>query len=244
MKDKILFTTQCGIEQIICKLITKSNREVNAKIESQINSIWLSGVADKKKEGGVLYNGNTFRVEAIKKLDSMFEISIYPVKYKIFYGLHKQIDKINMLGKKYSPNNLAVGALLKTSDQKYIFCKQSEKAYANPGISIIGGIVEKTKKIKDILKANLFSEITQETGIPPKEIKRIKPLCFIQSKQGSIILFNLVELTITSGKALKIFRTKHDNELSELILVVKEGIVDFVAELGYLSLIPRLINRI
>lgn len=244
MKDKVLFTTQCEIEKIKCKIRKRSNRAVSAKIESLIDNIWASSVAAKKKKSFKLYNGNTFRVEAIKKLDSMFEISIYPVKYKIFYGLHKQIDKINRLGKKYSPNNLAIGALLKTKDEKYIFCRQSKKAYSNPKVTIIGGIVEETEKLKYILKFNLLKEIMEETGITEDKIASIKPLSFIQSKQGSIILFNLLELIITSHEVLKIFKAKHDNEISKLILVLKEKITDFVTEMGYLSLIPRLINRI
>ncbi len=244
MKDKILFTISCEIEQIKCNLRKRSNRAISYKVESQIDNIWNSSLEEIRKKGGILYNGNTFRVEEIENKNKTIKMFIYPSKYKIFYGLYKQMNKIAMLGKKYSPNNLAVGALLKTKDHKYVFCKQSKEAYKNPKISIIGGVVEKTKSIKNVLKANLLKEIMEETGITENKIASIKPLSFIQSKHGSIILFNLVELKITSHEVLKIFKTKHDKEVSELILVLKEKITNFVTEMGYLSLIRRLINRI
>lgn len=244
MKDKILFTLKCEIDQIKCKLRKRSNRAISYKIESQIDNIWASCVAEKKQDGHVLYNGNTFRVEEIENKNTKIKMFIYPSNYKVFFGLYKQMDKISRLGKKYSPNNLAVGALLKTKDHKYVFCRQSKKAYKNPKISIIGGVVEKTKTLKNVLKANLLKEIMEETGITENKIASIKPLSFIQSKHGSIILFNLVELKITSHEVLKIFKTKHDKEVSELILVLKEKITNFVTEMGYLSLIRRLINRI
>jgi len=75
------------------------------------------------------------------------------------------------VGEQYYCNGLAIGGLIKTKDNKYIFGKRTGKTIAVHNIDIIGGIVEDLgiKTGEELAKCNL-KEIDEETNIQEEHI--------------------------------------------------------------------------
>lgn len=234
IKPKILATGRFSPEDIKIKFNRKSKRKIDPEIEETCKELWKEFYKKSKEEGKVIYDGTSYRLDRLNKKGKSLEIEISRMKFSTKKPLNIQIDKLEKYGFEYFPNTIAIGGPLHTKDNKFIFGEKSGNTVSLTNIDIIGGIAEtetNLSKGKDLYKV-VEKEMFEETNVSMKHLDSFQFLGIILSPWANIIFVIIPILKIKSQEVLKLFKDRRDPELSKLIVVDKENIIEYLENLG------------
>ena len=236
IKPKILAAGPFKPENVKIKLNPKSKRKINPEIEKSCKKIWKDFYKKSKQEGKVIYDGTSYRLDQLYQKGKSLEVEISKVKFSIKKPLNIQIDKLEKHGFEYFPNTIAIGGPLHTKDDKFIFGKKSGNTVSLTNIDFIGGVAETDTKLangKDLLKV-VEKEMYEEVNVPSNQVDSYQFLGVILSPWANVIFVIIPVLKITFKEVLNLFKDRTDPELSRLIVVEKENIIDYLGNLdGY-----------
>lgn len=236
IKPKILAAGPFKPENVKIKLNIKSKRKIDPEIEESCEKIWKDFYKKSKEEGKVIYDGTSYRLDKLYQEGKSLEVEISKIKFSISKPLNIQIDKLKEFGFEYFPNTIAIGGPLHTKDDKFIFGKKSGNTVSLTHIDFIGGVAETDTKLengKDLQKV-VEKEMYEEVNVHSNQVDSYQFLGVISSPWAKIIFVIIPVQKITSKEVLNIFKDRTDPELSRLIVVDKENIIDYLENLdGY-----------
>ena len=194
---------------------------------SYIENIWNV----EKQKDYELFNGSLLSITDLKT-NNEIEITVCDSSYKEFVGTRNKKFS-DEFGISSVVNPLSVGSILKTSDNKLVFGKRSEKIDLSKGrISIPSGWVDPSSDINEG-QIDVFSavkrEIYEEVGIPSTGVKNLICLGIIKNPSFTHTFLPFFANTVDSELLIQYSR---NSEFEKIILIDdnKESIRDFKKE--------------
>src|SRR5271157_501088 len=135
---------------------------------------FIEEVWSRKRSGATrLYDGKLFRFAGFETAGENLILEFRNTSFKRFVGSRE--GEFTRRFKSSGANPVSVGALVSTSDQRFIVGKRRDDLYANPGkYSVIAGVMEREKDFKggkpDPFEA-ILRELEEEKGIQKAEVK-------------------------------------------------------------------------
>jgi 8-oxo-dGTP pyrophosphatase MutT (NUDIX family) len=150
-------------------------RNYPPRAREAIDRIWLRNVAS----GIRLFDGRLFEVSSHKVLDQILLIELRNTSYKIFVGARDK-EFTSEFGRKMKANPLSVGAVVLTSDNRFIVGRRRSDLYFNKGkYAVIAGVMDREKDFTngapDPFEA-ILRELWEEKGVDRKDVKEILSL--------------------------------------------------------------------
>jgi hypothetical protein len=220
ISSKILFTPQENFNLKDLKInIENSNLRIKEEIRVKIEEIWQELKSSSAQNGKLLYNGLSWRLNSIKGLS----LNIAAISFKERRSLELMIDQLDYNDTNQIGMGLAIGSLIKTADNYYIFGQRSGKTQAISKVDIIGGIFE-NMDIKDSsdLTNTLFEEMEQEACIKTEDIEDCQLLGIIGGNRGNVIIVFHSVLNKSRDEIEQTFDKNNDKEeMSGMIFVPK-----------------------
>lgn len=211
-----------------------SNRAISDDVEKQIETVWEQTVVDAKKNNQLIFDGESFRLDFYSVDADILKLELSKFKYKVRSSLNKLKDELEELGEKYYCNGLAIGGLIKTKENKFIFGKRSGNTITNNLEDFIGGILEPDviKDAEDLFRCNK-QEILEEIGLNENHIISQKLIALVLSPSTNIIMLTYTRLNIDSGDVKNIFEQSNDKfEMAELVFIDEDKLIDHLHKLG------------
>lgn len=215
------------------------------KMEQRINETWKVLLTYYAEHGMRVWDAPHYRLNNIAEVSSgscRLELSV------VMFSTVKSLIEIRRhcpLPDSYNSYHLNVGALIKTSDNFYLFGARSNTAYANKTDIIGGGLQVDELPIasgNDIRKT-LFKEMQEEANISETQVVSSEVMgILLSSSTGLIILFDVC-LNSAKAELVSRFVTRSDQEMADLIFVPATELVSFLEGLhDYRKLIPKLLH--
>lgn len=215
------------------KFTTESNLMSSPELEEKIAKLWEEKYTEAKQLGKHVYNGQSYRLDSFEnnaKLKLTISLFSYSTRYPLTL-LFKE-GKVN-LPASYYPNGLAIGGLVETADNKFVFGKRGGRSMTHTSIDFIGGIVEdvELKGSRDLFVLN-EAELLEEVGVSKGQIIDMVILGLVQSNTGNVIIISQTRLNISSVKLQEQFRSNSDDEMDELVFIDKSELEEYLLGLG------------
>jgi 8-oxo-dGTP pyrophosphatase MutT (NUDIX family) len=195
-----------------------------------IDRIWLQKVSS----GTRLFDGKLFGVISYSVKGQVLFLELQNTSYKYLVGTGDR-EFISSFGHKETANPLSVGAVVVTSDNRFVVGKRRNDLYFNPGkYSIIAGTMDREKDFTDG-KPDPFRavlrELLEEKGVNQNSIREILCLGLIYNVDynQSYLPFSIV-LGVSSQALMNSFPQEDEFENFVYVKVDKESVLNFLAE--------------
>ncbi len=211
-----------------------SNRAISDDVEKQIDKVWQETVENAKKSSQLIFDGESFRLDSYTVNAGILKLELSKFKYKVRSSLNKLKDELGNLGDEYYCNGLAIGGIIKTKDNKFIFGRRSGNTITNNSVDFIGGILEPEviKGAEDLFRYNK-QEMLEEIGLNETYIISQKLIALVLSPSTNIIMLTYTRLNIDSGEVKNIFEQSNDKfEMSELVFINEDKLIEYLHKLG------------
>lgn len=242
MQAEVLLNQKVDLDKI--RIIHAENdRKIDSELEQKVDEYWKEFYTQAKADGKHIWDGDNYRLNKWKFEDGVLHLEFSTIKFSKRLPLMKFAAEGFIDDSKYCAKGCGVGALVKTSDGKYLFGQKSGKTAAAAKVDIIGGILEgcKLEKGWDLAEL-LFNEIFEEINVDRNQILNIDLRGFLSSVTGNYVFLFSVQLDIDSVKVKELFLSRKDDELSEVIVVAETEVKEYLRSLeSYRSLISDLL---
>jgi HAD superfamily hydrolase (TIGR01509 family) len=217
-----------------CVLYTKpSKQKISKKTQTRIDFVWREIQKNRRIK---LSNKKVLSMQSISKKKKISYITGEFINYKNI--ISDRIDsKINL-------NLYQIGVsgmiLFKNNGINYtIFSKRGKHNTEYPNYYELipsGNLNQRRQKGKKInFNLDLIKEFTEETGLDPKNIKKISFLCLIKDKQNHVYdICNIIELSVNKNYILQHFTSK---EYSKPVFVLMSSLPKFIKN-NHTKIIP------
>jgi 8-oxo-dGTP pyrophosphatase MutT (NUDIX family) len=168
---KILVSGVFRKEQLIISYKSKEKRYPREDME-MIEAIW-----QKKKSSGIeLFDGKLFELVSYRGKDQALFLELQNTSYKYLVGTVDH-EFASSFGPTKTANPLSVGAVVVTSDNRFVVGKRRSDLYFDPGkYSIIAGTMDREKDFTegtpDPFKA-ILRELSEETGVNEEQAREV-----------------------------------------------------------------------
>ena len=147
MKDPEILALGKYMPSDLSVSVSKSNRKIDSIIEGKLETIWETKKKKADKNGQICYNGLSYRLNFLKKLENKIALNFGIIEYKLRTGL-VVIPEYFELSEEFYQKGCYTGATVKTSDGRYLMVELSEKSMNLNGIDLLGGVIEtKTERL-------------------------------------------------------------------------------------------------
>jgi hypothetical protein len=185
---------------------------------------------DAKNKHKELWNSEIYRFESVDIKNGVVNLNISTILFSTVLPMNKYIRANKDFDSKFAPLGMFTSCFIRTTDNKYIFLKKSDKYYSTKKISFIGGTLSKTEKI--LTTGNdLFNEarkeIKEEIGLDESDIKSlVLKSGYVTENFGFCLLFEAV-LRCDFNTAKDRFKLYNDGEGSDIIGVDEKKLIDY-----------------
>lgn len=229
-EPKIIFDKKLKITEIKPNKI-KSSLIIPDYIKNKIDQKWQEMEITAKEKEATLFNGQTYRLESIKKTNNEYTLNVSLINFKERRCL-EYLEKESDLGD-ISSNGLAIGGFLKTLEGDYIFGALTGKSFNHNKADFIGGIVDSRIELTSAGLWNKFlEEIEEETGLNAKHISDGIYLGIIKTQVDNCVLLCSAKIQLTKLEITKIFNTSLDHEMKGLEFVSATDLENYLNKLG------------
>lgn len=211
-----------------------SNRAISDDVEKRIDTVWQETIENAKKNNQLIFDGESFRLDSYIVDAGILKLELSKFKYKVRSSLNKLKNELEKLGEEYYCNGLAIGGIIKTKDNKFVFGRRSGNTITNNSEDFIGGILEPDviKDAEDLFKYNK-QEILEEIGLNENHIISQKLIALVLSPSTNIIMLTFTKLNIDSDEIKNIFEQSNDKfEMSELVFIEEDKLIEYLHNLG------------
>lgn len=204
--------------------LSESNRLIDPRIESQIDSVWERERNQAEKLGKVCYNGTSYRLNSLKNTNQVLEIDFGLLEYKTSLALLK-IPEYFDLSEDYYRKTCYTSASVQTYDGLFVMVKLSGKSMNPNKIDFLGGMLEKPLEIQnshDIFKA-LKIELKEEACLVDSDMADFYLNSIFLNNKTTICFYFEVRLNISSTDLLARFKSENqDPDINDLIFLSKD----------------------
>lgn len=174
MTNKTLFKGNFKPEDVIIREV-KSTRKTDKDLEKLAAGKWQEIVEKARLENKKIWDSEVYRLEKVVSNDKT-TLYVSTIKYSARIAMREFTGEIKKLGLKYAPLGIYSSCFIKTSDNKYLFIKKSDKYFTTRKYSFVGGVLSKSEKIikngKDLFES-VKREINEEIKVSSKNISSL-----------------------------------------------------------------------
>lgn len=233
MKPGLIIQGKFYPKDINVKIADSSNRKINFEIENKIDDNWKEYEKTKKKNGGMIWDATTYRLEDLKKDGDKIELFLGEINFSKRIGARGCLKELAVLGKDYYPAGIYLAAIIKTNDGHYVIGELSGKTTVEGEVSLIGGLLSKDEmliKSSVDISEMLQKELEEEIYIESNEIKDIYLKAIIQTERLAFGLIFYVNLNI-SAENIK-YKFVPNDEIAGIKFCSKKEIVNILKSMG------------
>lgn len=209
-----------------------SNRKKDPELEKKVEAMWIKMQNEAKKNGKLIYNGGSYRLNGYEIKNGKLMIEVSKFKYSTRRPIREFEDKLERLGPDYYSKGLATGGYIKTADDWYVFGIRSGKTMENNSEDFIGGVLDAI----DLSKMHIFdhnnSEIKEELNISMSSIKDVSLLGLVSTGTCNIIMVLFSNLTLTKKDVRDCFTKEGNIEMRDLRFVRAHELEKYMYSLG------------
>lgn len=206
-----------------------------------IEKRWKEYEREAKSKGNPVWDGIFYRLENVDDIQEKLELST--VSYSTIRGLTYNNDLSSIPPSSWT-NHISTNALIKTSDDLFVFGRRGANSMSKFKVCFIGGGLQPEERTvdsgRDIFE-NQRKEMQEELGIDPEQISLMKGIGIIHSAASTVTFIFYSELSIDNSQLLKIFEQNSDDEIEALEFVTEKDLRKFLTSIGgYLGLVGEL----
>ncbi len=233
MKPQIVSRFQGRLEDIIVQNAQTQTLVVSPETHVMLDRIWEELQKKAEEEGRNLWDGQSLRLDHFEEKDGKLYLDLSHIWFKDRYGLEvaMRIDECPTPPER--SQGIAVGAVVKTSDDWYVFGLQSQKTMSSSKHAFLGGLAEDLElNSGQGLYQEMLREVREESGILEEDIESSSLMGILQNQVSGYIVPFEVTLKITREEVYQRFQHDSDTEHADLVFVSPEDLPDFLEEMG------------
>lgn len=187
--------------------VSESNRKIDPIIEGKLEAIWETKKKKADENGQICYNGLSYRLNSLKKLENKIALDFGIIEYKARTGL-VVIPEYFELSEEFYQKGCYTGATVKTLDGRYLMVELSEKSMNLNGVDLLGGVMETIIEMQtgeDIFQS-LYSELEEESCIQKNDIEKSYLRAIFLSFNTYVGFYFEISLNISLEKLLDRFK--------------------------------------
>ena len=245
IESKIIFKGEIDPKDIVIRINKTSTLKIPLEIETEIESTWEKVYKESNEEGRKLYNGKILRLDSFDIIKGKLEMTLSKIDFKTRVGIIENLSRIKNITEDNLPKSIAIGGLVKTKDNKYIFGINSGKTMNKIPIDIIGGMIEpKTGEFSsEMIFDENYRELKEELNVDRENVKDLHIIGLILTSNAVVMFFTSCVLNITVNEVQDKFKLHNDGEVKELLIVDPKNLNSKLNEFGgYKNLVIDLLN--
>lgn len=223
MKSKIIVQGKFYPKDIEVEFADFSNRKIDFEIENEIDKNWRKYEKIRKKEGGMIWDSITYRLENLKEEGCKVNVLLGEINFFKRIGARFSLDKIEKLGEDYYPMGIYLAAIIETKDNYFLLGNLTKNTTAVNKNNLIGGILSKdempVKDSNDIFES-LCNEIFEELNIKKEKIQDMFLKSIILSERLAAGFIFYVKLNVNREDVENTFIS--NNEVSGLDFYIED----------------------
>lgn len=187
--------------------VSESNRKIDSIIEGKLETIWEAKKKKADENGQICYNGLSYRLNSLKKLENKIALDFGIIEYKVRTGL-VVIPEYFELPEEFYQKGCYTGATIKTLDGRYLMVELSGKSMNLNGVDLLGGVMETIMEMQtgeDIFQS-LYSELEEESCIQKNDIEKSYLRAIFLSFNTYVGFYFEISLNISLEKLLNRFK--------------------------------------
>lgn len=233
INPQIILKGKYSPEDIEIRISPKSNRKINPRLERRIKKHWAKVYAEAKKEGKLIYNGTSYRLDSFRAQGKKLILNVSTLKFCERIGLRDFQDELEKLGEDYYGKGLGIGGFILTSDDYYVFGERNGKTMSRSQFDFIGGLLDTKEEFngRELFNAN-FHEIKEEINVSRKSILDMFVAGMLLSPTTTVLIVTQTKLNITKKDVVVLFAKARDDEMKDLVFVHKDEIKEFLKRMG------------
>ncbi len=236
----VLHKGSLSFTDIAIEHTTHSSFCIDEATNARVSDVRQTLQLRRKEEWRLCFNGNYYRVETIQQQSpQQLAIGLSTIRYQ-YIAAYRSMQDFFESSPEHHLNHLSVAAMIKTSDNKYVFGVRSH----NGSIDLIGGGVQKDELLvqsgTDIQKT-LYKECKEEIWLDSCHISSCTYVGTLFSYTSNNIVIASMQLAISSQELSELFHQKTDEEMKWLLYIEPQDIQHF---LGKMKSYRPLINDI
>lgn len=233
MKPSIVSKFQGSLEDVIIRNAQKQTLEVSQSTQKLLDHIWTILEKKAQDEGRNLWNGQSLRLDHFEEQDGKLYLDLSHIWFKDRYGLEAAYRSDECSTPSERSQGLAVGAVVKTSDDWYVFGLQSQTTMSSSQYAFLGGLADDLELNSGYgLYQEMLREVEEESGILATDIEFARLLGMFQNHVAGYIMLFDVQLTITRDEVYQRFQENSDVEHADLVFVTPEELSEFLKQMG------------
>ena len=200
----------------------------NKYLQKEINDFWQEMDKKAKSEGKRIWDSQIYTLSDYRLLGDHILMKLGVINYRTYFYFRNHPDKLE--GAKLDPG-LGVGALIKTTDDKYIFGVPNTAFNDSSYVIIGGGCVKSEMEIhgwEDFMEC-FYKELLEEIGVDKSHVTSAMLSGFI-GVPNTVQAILKIELDMSSEEVIAAHKKENDGEISNVIAYTKEEIFEKFGE--------------
>lgn len=211
-----------------------SSLKLSLDLQQKVDENWKDFKRNSEKTGEKVWDGTYYRLENIQEIKEGKNIlKLSTIKYSQIRGLTHNL--VSILPKKAIPYHISTGALIKTSDNMFIFGERRHTSFRSSNIDYIGGGLQPEEVEVNLgcdIFENVVKEISEEAGISRNCIESLTGIGIVLSSKYNVIFLFYAKLKIDRKEVLELFAKNNDDEMSNLVFVKESELSQFLSDKG------------
>lgn len=190
--------------------VSESNRKIDLEIESKLEAIWETKKKKADENGQICYNGLSYRLNSLKKVNDKIILDFGIFEYKVRTGLIVIPEYFNLPEEFYHKGCFS-SATVKTNDNRYVMVELSGKSMNLNEVDFIGGVMETTIEMKtgESIFQSLYAELEEEAGVAKNEINESYLRLIFLTQNTYVGFYFEISLNISSIELLERFKKEN-----------------------------------
>jgi len=219
-------------------------------VRAQADALWQVKLVDYTAKGLKFWDGDFYRVENLQELRDSSEAN--KLNFELGIVKYRYVNTVKDLYEYYEhhpeswPQHLAIGALLRTIDNYWVFGVRGSGSVEVGTQDIIGGGMTATELVVNDangMRQVLFKELHEEAGIKPEHVSTMQGIGIVCSPSAYIIILVETKLNVSRKQLAEIFLGKEDDEMADLVFIKDAEVRDYLKTLpGFRPLVAELLD--
>jgi 8-oxo-dGTP pyrophosphatase MutT (NUDIX family) len=229
--------------EMIRVAIAKSNRAIDPKLESQIESLWTRIKRVAEVRGKTCYNGQVYRLNDLRtqlererereRESNLLELEFAPIEFKVVSALSK-LAQTFWTEVEYRHRACACGMVAETRDGKYVMVELSGKSMNPYKFDYVGGNIEFPHPLSsgEDLFEHLYRETKEEINLDPSDFEDLTLKAVIQSQRGFVSFHFHSKLKLSGDEVVERFKGVKDPDIAGVRLFDRDEYLKFLERSG------------
>lgn len=210
-----------------------SNRKIDPALEEKVGSIWEQLKKEYAAKGVRVWDGTYYRLENVNEVaNGEKTLKLSTIKFSTLRA-YKILCRENEIREEQYTNFISSGAMIETTDHYFVFGKRGKNIH-DDNIDILGGGLLESENIANSgydIEKNVRKEMHEEGHIEDEDMDECELLGILHSLSMNVLFIFKAKLNLSKQQLQDKFKTREDDEMSELVFVEAGKIEEYLKSL-------------